>query len=268
MKHFNINRHFDFSINRAGGSPLGIFIGSQGCGKTSQLLKISSNIHHQFTNSYLISLDERYVELSVDCGFQHIDPTRINELCTQIKNSFAVGKSTLLIIDDHYVNLKKCNELNTFIGYARHYNTTIFISVQYLQSLPIKIVCNCDLVVFFGSSVRKNSKRTYEEFFGEDFANSQLFHLSQRKICENYTSLVKVLSNSHQKSKQLFTYSLQDDDKYNAALVIIKFLKSCKFRRFKKWIRLESTIQWIYTPGQIGAIFAKRDIDKTIAPFP
>lgn len=271
MTHFNINQHFK-NDQAEWQHCFGLFIGTKS-GTTNHMIQMSTNILHRFGESFYVSkfvnrdtftLDEKvefYGKLNWPKEMRFVPVDHLFNLCEiLLNNSHSPEKSTLLIIDGLIDRkIMKEESFNEFVMQARKKKVTILLSTPYVRCCPPYIRYHCDFVVFGGSRSAPECKYVYQDFFDDNFPSANAFRNFQSMHCVNNQYIVKTLNNPH---SEIFTYSTQNDQqiRINKIKIITRFLKSCKLRRFKKWLKSESTLQWLYSPNQIGGIFATRDL--------
>ena len=169
-----------------------VLIGKSGSGKTSLLINMLSDnsIYKKVFNKIICVMPEATYNNMEFNPFDVLPPEQIKhdfdctELRAQINNYRDADKTTLLIIDDFTAELKNKTNFNNFnhlIQNRRHYRLSIFLLVQYYNSIPMPLRRSINTIFLF-----KCNKKEFEDIFAELFSLSKdLANKLQRFVFTN-----------------------------------------------------------------------------------
>ena len=196
-----------------------IFIGKSGSGKTSLLINMLSepNIYKKVFNKIILVMPEATYNNMEFNPFEGLPQEQIKnqfdcaELRSQINNYRENKKTTLLIIDDFTAELKNKTNFENFnhlIQNRRHYRLSIFLLVQYYNSVPMPLRRSINTIFLF-----KCNKREFEIIFEELFNLSKdLANKLQRFVFTNKYNFMLVNVSDQIYYKNLDRIILRDED--------------------------------------------------------
>jgi hypothetical protein len=174
-----------------------IIVGKKNSGKTNLVkhLIVSHRDHFNFglvfTNTKFDD-DYNYIpEKYIIQGFREDVFRHYRKELEKMKKKTGVIPPNFIIFDDLVGILKENQKFINFIANHRHYNTSLFISAQYLKKgVPTTLRDNIDYAVIFRATT-KNSILGFYESFGQEIGSYEEFKQFLLDITrEKYETLV------------------------------------------------------------------------------
>lgn len=105
----------------------------------------------------------------------------------------------------------KCKTVSDLLFNGRHVKATLFITAQYVMSLPPAARSQSDIVIVCKDPIKANKKRLYEHLFGM-FDSFKAFNETFMKYTTNYSCLVlDKTTTSNRIQDQVFWYRADND---------------------------------------------------------
>lgn len=273
---FNINQHFK-NDNKKWRPIFGAFVADKGCGKTSAMLQMAINIQHRFTHRYLISLEENIQDFMQknrlygtlpfafsNNNIQYYSDKHLLEICDFILDTAHEPENSYLLLIDQ-VNILQFQNKQSWIRILhnfRKFNVTIILTLGSPFELLQRFRDDLTFFCLGKSCIVRISNYFYEEFYSDIFDSKFQFASFYSNNCRDNQFIVTTNFTT-----QIYIYSTQKNQEKisNQVRIIVRFMKSCKFRKFKIWLNDLSTIQWIYSPNQVGFTYAAKHFGKLLS---
>ena len=160
-----------------------VLVGAARSGKSSLLINMmtNKNIYYRVFDKVIVCMpihsiqsmkDNIFEDLPSEQVFHELDEESLNNIINQISASSDEDENTIIIIDDLTSSLKlKIVQrlLNNIINNRRHYKTSILLSVQFLNSIPLQVRKQINFIIAFKFKNNKELKNVAEEFTKYDY---------------------------------------------------------------------------------------------------